>query len=190
MKKIFLPIFLVVLFLVECSNAFGQEFEEGSGSPWGEITGIILGIIITSVVAPLIKKRHTRKLMVKKELFKRPSFFVQKIRWTGTNLTFAVLFDTERVLFVHAHKIKKAPKDSTVEEILSMSKHNFQIPLEEIMVLDLINDEEGYNGVRSGILYVDSKRFAGEFDVMAGQELCECKKIIDDFWTSKNITQN
>ena len=180
---------LVVLFLVEFSSAFGQEIEEGSVSQWKEIAGIILGAIITSVIAPLIKKRHTKKLMVKKELFKRPSFFVQKIRWTGTNLTFAVLFEKERILFVHAHKIKKATKDSSLEEILKMSQHNFQIPLDEIMVLDLIDDEEGYNGVRAGILYVDSKRIHGEFDVMAGQELSECQRIIDDFWIPKNLTQ-
>lgn len=187
MSKIFLQMLLVVLLLIEFSSAFGQEIEDGTSSQWKEITGIILGAIIASVIAPLIKKRHAKKLIIKKELFKKPSFFVQKIRWSGTNLTFAVLFDNERILFVHAHEITKAPKDSALEEILKMSKHNFQISLEEIMVLDLIDDEEGYNGVRAGILYVDSKRFHGEFDVMAGQELSNCKKILGAFWPPKNL---
>ena len=123
--------------------------------------------------------------MVKKELFKRPSFFVQKIRWTGTNLTFAVLFDKERILFVHAHKLSKAPKDLSIDEILKMSKHNFQIPMEEITLMNLVESKEGVNGARSGVFYVDTKEFNEEFDVMAGQDLKDCQEVIDEFWIPK-----
>jgi len=157
------------------------EAQEESETSWGPIIGAIVGGIIVSVIVPKIKKHHTQKLLKHKELFRRPSFFVQKIRWIGSNITFAVLFDNERILFVHAHKISKAPKDSSIDEILSMSEHNFQIPIDEITSIVLEENTEGPNGERAGILHVESEEYNGEFDINAGQDLQECQETVTNF---------
>ena len=157
--------------------------EDDSEPSWEAIIGIAVVGTIVPVLVSKIKKHHTQKLSKKKELFRRPSFFVQKIRWTGSNITFAVLFDNERILFVHAHKISKAPKDSSIDEILSMSKHNFQIPMDEITSIRLEENTEGPNGPRAGILHVKSKEYKGEFDIMAGQDLQECQETVNKFWS-------
>ena len=183
--KICLITILVLSLIIIPSSVYGQgDSDEESESPWGVIIGTIVGIVIVSIIVPKIKKRHTQKLLKQKELFRRPSFFVQKIRWTGSNITFAVLFDNEQILFVHAHKISKAPKDLDVDEILNMSKHNFQIPINEIKSIVLEENTEGPNGARTGILHVESKEYKGEFDINAGQDLQECQETVNKFWST------
>ena len=176
-----IPILAFLLIIIPYS-VYGQgDSEEETVPSWGAVIGIIAAIITTAVIAPRIKKRNTNKLLKQKELFRRSSFFVQKIRWTGSNITFAVLFDNERILFVHSHKISKAPKESSVEEILEMSKHNFQIPINEISLIEVAENTEGSNGARTGVLIVDSKEYKGEFDINAGQDFQECQAIVNNF---------
>ncbi|MDH3766575.1 MAG: hypothetical protein OER82_12320 [Nitrosopumilus sp.] len=190
MKFFTITVLVISVILLSVGNyqiqAQTPEDETEEDSPWGTIIGVIIGIAIISVIGPAIKKRHTKKLLKEKELFRRPSFFVQKIRYTGLNITYAILFDTERILFVHAHKISKAPKESSVEEILAMSKHNFLIPIDEIISTALTENTEGPNGARSGILEINSKGYKGSFDIMKGQKFTECREIVDKFCHHSN----
>jgi len=155
--------------------------EDDSESSWSPLIGVIIGGIIVASI-PWIRNRKTKNHLKKKKLFQRPSFFVKKIKFASFNTTYAVLFDNERILFVHAQKISKAPKESTVEEIINMSEQNFQIPMDEITSIVLEENTEGPNGVRAGILHVESEEYNGEFDIMAGQDLQECQETVTNFW--------
>jgi len=184
-NKVLWIVSVLVIFLFFSQIPFVEaqnSNEDDSDFSWGEIIGWIIGIVVVSVFAPLIKKRNTKKLLKHKELFLRPSFFVKKIKWTKSNITYAVLFDKERILFVHADKITKAPKESRVDEILNMSKHNFQILWEEVTNIEVNDSEEGINGIRAGELIFESKGKTEKFDIMYSQDFNECKQIIKPFW--------
>ena len=173
----------IFLFFSQIPFVEAQNSDENdSESSWGEIIGWIVGIVIVSVIVPLVKMRNTRKLLKHKELFRRPSFFVKKIKWTKSNITYAVLFDKEQILFVHADKITKAPKESRVDEILNMSKHNFQILWEYVTNIGVNDSEEGISGARAGEFTFEFNGKTEKFDIMYGQDFSECEKIIKRFW--------
>jgi hypothetical protein len=166
-----------------------DENQEDSEPSWGSIIGIIIGVVIVSVIGPWIKKRNTKNLLKKKELFRRPSFFVKQIRWTSSNITYAVLFDKEGILLVHAQKIKKAPKESTIFEIIKMSKHNVYIPWGNVSQLEFVKNEEGSDGARAGTFHIESTSYKGNFDISLGQDFDECQKIGRLFWPPNNPNQ-
>ena len=171
--------------LAKENKELALEGEQGGIGDYADfiIYGGIAAFMV--VVIPWIKKRNTRKLLKQKEQFRRPSFFVKKTRLTKTSITYAVLFDKERILFVHSHKITKAPKESSVDEILKMSEHNFQILWDDITKLNVNDSGEGSEGVRTGELIIEWKERKEKFDITYGQDFKECEKIIKPFGPSK-----
>jgi len=168
--------------LAKKNKELALERDEGGIWDYSELIAIAVVVVIISVIIPTIKKRNTQKLLKQKEQFRRHSFFVKKTRYTGTNITYAVLFDKERILFVHSHKITKAPKESNVDEILKMSKHNFQILWEEVKKFEVNDSSEGSEGARTGELIVEWKERKEKFDITYGQDFKECEKTIKTFW--------
>jgi tetratricopeptide (TPR) repeat protein len=151
---------------------------------WDYSTIMVLAVlgVIMSVIIPKIKKQNTQKLLKQKEQFRRLFFFVKKTSFTRTSITYAMLFDKEQILFVHSHKMTKLQKESSVNEILKMSEHNFQILWEEVKKLEVNHSDEGSDGARTGELKVEWKERKEKFDIVYGQDFKGCEKIIKTFW--------
>jgi len=140
---------------------------------------------ITSYFMYYIKKRRQKHIRKAGQIIHEPSFSVLKIRWTGSNITYLVIFDKERILFIRPDKISAGRLDWSLDEILKMDKYNFEILYDEITTIELNHSTAGVNGARAGKMIISYKNHQNSFDILVTESFEYCKKLIMDFLPSK-----
>jgi len=131
------------------------------------------------------RKHHISNI---KQIIDKPSFSVLKIRWAGSNITYQVVFDTERILFIRPDKISKDPTYISLDEILKMDKQNLEIPFNEIKKIEFKDSTIGINSARAGKMIVDSEKYQGPFDILESESLAACINLTTKFLQNKVST--
>ena len=113
-----------------------------------------------------IKKRRQKHIGKTRKIINEPSFSVLKIRWGGPNITYQVIFDKERLLFVRPDKISTDYDNVSLDELLKTDKLNFEISFYEITQIELKRSKTGVNGPRAGKVTVNYKNQKKSFDIL------------------------
>jgi len=113
-----------------------------------------------------VRKRRQKYIRKTRQIINEPSFSVLKIRWGGLNITYLVIFDKERILFIRPDKISTDRLDWSLDEILDMDKQNFGIPFDEVAKIELKHSTYGVNGIRAGKMIISYKNHQDSFDIL------------------------
>jgi len=143
----------------------------------------IFGVI--SYAFYYVKKRRQKYIRKTRQIINEPSFSVLKIRWSGSNITYQVIFDKERLLFIRPDKILTDRLNLSLDEIFMMDKLNFEIPFADITKIELKHSTYGVNGVRAGKLIINYKNHDNSFDILPSESFDRCKKLFMQLLPSK-----
>jgi len=132
-----------------------------------------------------VRKRRQKYIRKTRQIINEPSFSVLKIRRGGSNITYLVIFDKERILFIRPDKISTERLDWSLDEILDMDKQNFGIPFDEVAKIELKHSTYGVNGIRAGKMIISYKTHQDSFDILPTEAFDHCEKLIKDFLPSK-----
>lgn len=179
--------------MLVCSSniliAFAQEeFEVGKfyDAFRPVIYFIIFGII--GVIGYTVRKRRSKSILDAYQIIRDPIISVIQNRFSGPNITFLAVFDTDRLLFIRPNKLKSQPENPTLDDILKMDKKNFQIPYDEISQTILQNSKYGINGARGGKLTIEAQK-QYQFDLLQHETFSKCDLILKRFLQDKAMVK-
>jgi len=135
------------------------------------------------------KKRRQKHILKTKKIINEPSFSVLKIRWGGSNITYQVIFDKERILFIRPDKISGDSSHLSLDEILKMDKQNFEIPFNEINRVEFKDSTIGIHDTRAGKMIIDSEKYKGPFDILESESLSDCIDLTTKFLQNKVVVK-
>lgn len=148
-----------------------------------------------SVITNMKEEGENKGLIegTREDAFTRPGkhfIKVTKVRWTGWNIQYALLFTEESLV---AMKIGGQFSDHysywtsvvldeglervTVDKVLALNKDNFGIPYKDISRMEVRKSSAGIMGPRTGVLKIEGKR-EEKFDIRADQDFDECTKTL------------
>ena len=188
-REIFgLGLFVILLSTLGVSLAFAQDNPvESEEFDYDTIRPYYLMALAATVFLGMyyFKKRRQKHIQKTKEIISEPSFSVLKIRWGGSNITYQVIFDKERILFIRPDKISRDSSHLPLDEILKMDKKNFEIPFNEIKKIEFKDSTIGIHDTRAGKMIIDSEKYKGPFDILESESLSDCIDLTTKFLQHK-----
>ena len=189
MDKVILGIIIIAVTLT-FSTAFAQDSDDDLESEeitYDTIRPYFLLAIFGGVSYGMyyIRKRRQKHIRKARQIINEPSFSVLKIRFIGSNITYQVIFDKKRILFIRPDKISTDRLNWSLDEILKMDKLNFEILYDGITAIELKHSTYGVNGARAGKMIISYKNHQNSFDILQTESFDNCEKLIKDFLPSK-----
>jgi len=129
-----------------------------------------------------------------------PLIKVTKVRWTGWNIQYALLFMEDSLVgariggpFTSRDARRKAcvlVKDRlrrmSTDEITAMNRENFKIPYKGLFRAKVMRYETWRKGFRSGILYIEGKR-SEKLYIWEEQDFDKCRNLLGKFLPEKMV---
>ena len=187
-----LGLFVILLSTLGASLAFAQDNPvESEEIDYDTIRPYFLMAIAATVGLGMyyFKKRRHKHIQKTKEIISEPSFSVLKIRWVGSNITYQVIFDKDRILFIRPDKISGDSSHLPLDEILKMDKKNFEIPFNEIKKIEFKDSTIGIHDTRAGKMIIDSEKYKGPFDILESETLSDCIDLTTKFLQNKVVVK-
>jgi tetratricopeptide (TPR) repeat protein len=175
---------------IDPSYELAQENKElVEGSFYETIRPIIFIVIFGSITYGMyyVKKRRQKHIRKTRKIINEPSFSVLKLRWGGSNITYQVIFDKERLLLIRPDKIKSEYENVSLDEILRMDKLNYDIPFYEISQVEMNQSTHGVNGARAGKMTIDYKNKKDSFDILETESFDNCANLARSYLGMKLV---
>jgi tetratricopeptide (TPR) repeat protein len=175
---------------IDPSYDLAQENKElVEGSFYETIRPIIFIVIFGSITYGMyyVKKRRQKHIHKTRKIINEPSFSVLKLRWGGSNITYQVIFDKERLLLIRPDKIKSEYENVSLDEILRMDKLNYDIPFYEISQVEMNQSTHGVNGARAGKIMIHYQNKKDSFDILETESFDNCANLARSYLGMKLV---
>ncbi len=186
---IFIGFAFLVFTPIALQNVYGQSNSESDSSIDAYRPLIIIATIaIIGYAGYKVKQKRSKSILDAYKIIRDPIISVIQNRYSGSNITFLAVFDTNRLLFIRPDKVKPQPEDPTLDDLLQMDKKNFQIPYDEISEAVLQNSTHGINGARGGKLTIHAQK-KHQFDILEHESFTKCDLTLRRFLQDKAVVK-
>ena len=149
---------------------------------------IIVTMVIVGFIGYKVKQKRSKSILDAYKIIRDPIISVIQNRYSGSNITFLAVFDTNRLLFIRPDKVKNQSENPTLDDMLRMDKKNFQIPYDEISETILQNSKHGINGARGGKLTIHAQK-KHQFDILEHESFAKCDMTLKRFLQDKAVVK-
>jgi len=125
--------------------ALGKLGKNESDAIWNIAIYLVVGGGLSYAIYR-VKTNRYKHVSNASDFIKEPFFAVLKIQWAGTNITYLMIFDESRVLFIRPDKIRNESKNLSLDALLNTDERNFQIPFNNIRKVELNKSRYGVSG--------------------------------------------